>query len=115
MARWTQSVQETNHLVQTNKSLYKALEDGFIIKLIKNNGEEFEGVYAGNSVSNDGPPNNPATNYCSDITLHLLNADTVTTDILDIQEIFDVTSPDKVKEYADAGVIIIDDFYNSKS
>ena len=105
MARWTQSAQEVNHLVQINKNLYQTLEDGFIIKLIKNNGEEVEGVYAGSRVRNDGPPNNPITNYCCEITLRLLNVNIITIDILDIREIYNVTSPDKRKEYVAAGVM----------
>ena len=115
MARWTQSAKERSHLVQINENLYQALNDGFIIRLIMNNGEKVEGVYAGSHFRNDASPNNPITNYCCEITLHLLNGDITSIDFLDIREVVNVTSPDKLKEYAAAGVIIIDKSYKAKS
>ena len=109
MARWTQSAQEVSHIVQINKNFWQALEDGFIISLTKNNGEKVEGVCAGSHVRNNASPNNPITSYCCEITLHLLNGDISTIDFLDVREVVNVTSPDKLKEYAAAGLIGTDE------
>ena len=105
MARWTESMAEMQHLARMNQELWKAIEGGMIIKVRLKDDRDFEGVFCGQSVGNNVRTMSFASSYYGDLRLRTLDGSMVEIDVLDTQIIVNCTSPEKLRQYGQAGII----------
>lgn len=107
MGRWTRSWEEAQLLAKKNTHLWEILQKGFIIRVVLKTGLEIEGVLLGQNTKKMGATNNPIIRFYSEITVKQLNGTLTKIDLLDIDQIFSETYPEKIKEYEKAGIIEI--------
>jgi len=110
MAKWAKSYEDIKHIVEISENLFAVLKEGFLINIVLNDRREIEGWLTASSFGNNAVVVRPPTRYYGEITLKQLDGSSTTLDLLDIQFIRSATSPAKLKQYKEAGVIEIVNF-----
>jgi hypothetical protein len=108
--RWTNGHAEIKHLVSIQNELTNAIGNGFLIKITLLDGRIFEGFLSNQSSGNNGIS---FSSFYANLTLLTLDNNKFEIDLLDIKNIVNSTTKDKVKEYEEAGIITIVDYSNS--